>query len=84
MLSNTLPVVCAVLEAGNVQYFSILGGFTKNVATAWFGKKEDIFDKVSDLPEWEEIAGRTVFLDKSELMEIMEDNRTFVEATFPA
>lgn len=67
-------VVCALLEAGNVQYFSILGGFSSSVSSAHLARKADLFDKVCELPNWEEICGRVVFLNTTELQEIIADN----------
>lgn len=67
-------VVCAHLEAGNVKYFSILGDFTDNVAVGWLGRKADVFDKVCELPNWNEICGSVVFLNVTELQEIIADN----------
>ncbi len=69
-------VVCALLEAGNVQYYSILGGFTGNPATAHFAPKHEIFDRVCEEANWDEICGRVVFLNPKELEEILEDSAT--------
>ena len=60
-------------DEGKNTFFSVLGGFTDKVNTADFALKGELFERVCKEPNVEEIESRIVYLNPSELQELLAD-----------